>query len=165
MSVNRDQLINLVKISYERQKEYLATASEEEKSAVGVVSDWSPKDAMAHIIYWNADMAGELADLEQLEKPLGDGQLDHINADVWQQYQGVTWAEIEDLIYQNQRDLLDSLKSVTNDQLNDNQRYPWTNGRPLWQRINFRCFYHPLLHIAELVAHPATPDVARLLNV
>jgi hypothetical protein len=151
MSVNCEDLLKLINISYGKQREYLADLTEEEKSAASDISDWSPKDVMAHIIYWNADMAGELAGLEH--EDIGDGGLgvDHINADVWQQYKDVTWPEVEDLVLQVQRDLIESLKDVDEEQLNDSQRYEWTNGRPLWQRINFRCFYHPLQHIAELV--------------
>ena len=152
MSVTGEDLIKLINISYGKQREYLATLTEEEKSAAGNIIDWSPKDVMAHIIYWNADMAGELADLDHLDKDDGRPGVDHTNADVWQQYRDVTWLEIEDLVLQVQHDLLESLKNVDEEQLNDSQRYEWTNGRPLWQRINFRCFHHPMQHTAELVA-------------
>ena len=151
MSVNREDLIRLINIGYGKQKEYLAGLTEAEKSVDGDVTDWSPKDVMAHIIYWTAELAGELAGLDRLDK--GDGVfVDHINADVWQQYKDVTWPEVEDLVHQVQHDLLEGLKDLDEEQLNDGQRYEWTNGRPLWQRINFRCFYHPMQHIAELVA-------------
>ena len=72
----------------------------------------------------------------------------------------MTWPEVEDLVHQVHRDLLESLKDVDEEQLNDSQRYEWTNGRPLWQRINFRCFYHPMQHIAELVAKRGELELA-----
>ncbi len=160
MSVNREQLIKLIQVSYGKQREYLATLTEEEKSATSDVAYWSPKDVIAHIIYWNADMAKELADLDQQDREDGDGTVDHINADVWQQYKDVLWAEVEDLLDQVQYDLLESLKGLAEDQLNDKQRYPWTNGRPLWQRINFGSFYHPMQHTAELIAKRGEIDQA-----
>ena len=160
MGVNREELIKLIQVSYGKQREYLATLTEEEKSAASDVANWSPKDVMAHIIYWNADMAGELAGLDQLDRADGDGTVDHINGDVWQQYKDVTWAEVKDLLDQVQYDLLESLKDLDVDQLNDNQRYLWTNGRPLWQRINFGSFYHPMQHTAELIAKRGEIDQA-----
>jgi len=160
MSVTGEDLIELINISYGKQREYLVTLTEEEKSAAGDVIDWSPKDVLAHIIYWNADMAGELAGLDQLDQSNGGLGVDHTNADVWQQYKDVTWPEIEDLLLQVQRDMLESLNDVDKEQLNDSQRYEWTNGRPLWQRINFRCFYHPMQHIAELFAKRGKLELA-----
>jgi hypothetical protein len=100
MSVTGEDLIKLINISYGKQREYLATLTEEEKSDAGDVIDWSPKDVLAHIIYWNADMAGELAGLDQLDQSNGGLGVDHTNADVWQQYKDVTWPEIEDLLLQ-----------------------------------------------------------------
>lgn len=152
MSINREDLKKLITISYKHQKQYLAGLTEEEKTAVGQIGDWSPKDVMAHVIYWDADMAGDLADLEQVNKGDGGGGVDHINAEIWQQYKDISWPEISELVDQVHLDLFESLKQLDEDQLTDPQRYEWTNGRPLWQRINFGSFYHPMQHVAELVA-------------
>jgi tetratricopeptide (TPR) repeat protein len=147
MATKQDALINLLNISYEEQKRYLATLTGEERAAVGAVDDWSPKDALAHVIHWDADAAANIADPDNTIPADFD---ESTNDNLWKQYKEITWEKIEDLTDRTHGDLVAGVQGLTEDQLTDPDRFEWTTGRSLLRSLTFTNFSHPLQHIAEL---------------
>lgn len=160
MSNKREQLIELMQVSYRQQKAYLESLTEDELLQPSDIKDWSPKDVIAHVIHWDAETAGELEDPDQVDKQASGAGVDHINAEIWQKYTTVTWAELKEKLDKVNQDLIANLDKISEEQLTDQERYEWTNGRPLWQRVTFGCFYHPLQHVAELFARRGQQDIA-----
>jgi len=153
MNSKRDELINLMKISYQEQKHYIATLTEEEREALGTAYDWSSKDVMAHVAHWDVYTAADLADPQRVDPDSDDDEdSNQANARIWDRYKDASWAEIEAMVDKAHKDLVESLGQLDDEQLADKERYKWTGGRPAWRPVTFGCFYHPLQHVAGLWA-------------
>ncbi len=154
MGAKRDELTNMLKMCFEQQKNYLATLTAGERSAIGKVDDWSPKDVIAHIAHWDSVMVAHLAHPEsgRQEEAAEDESFDVVNARVWKKYQNANWQEIGELIDKNRKEMLSDLQSMTEEQLADPDLYEWTHGRTLWRYIILSSYYHSLQHIADLYA-------------
>jgi hypothetical protein len=151
MNSKQDTLINLMKVSHQEQKHFIATLTEGERNAAGTAENWSPKDVLAHVVHWDAHTAANLADPGRDHPDDGDDlDFNQINDRVWGQYKDASWAEIEELVDKAHTDMVNSLAQLNNEQLADTERYEWTRGRPAWRSVAFGCFYHPMQHVAEL---------------
>ena len=64
-----DKLISLLDYCYEYEKQYLATLTDEERTATGAADDWAPKDVLAHVAHWDVQAAKELVDPATYEPP------------------------------------------------------------------------------------------------
>jgi hypothetical protein len=150
MSTTKERLQKLLKIRYEEQLRFFETLTEEERTGVGSADAWSPKDVMAHVVESDALLADWFIDPEGQEF---DEEEDYeaINARTWEKYQDTPWEEIDALAGEFYGKLVGVVQGFTEEGLNDPENQV-TPGRPLWRIINFVAFYHPLQHIAELVA-------------
>jgi hypothetical protein len=155
-----DKLITLLEFSYAYQKQYLATLTEEEKTAEGAADAWSPKDILAHVSYWDIQGAKQLVDPANYEPPDYGDDFNATNEQYWHKFQDTSWDEIEAMVAQAHNDLLAGLRGLEDEQLADGERYAWTNGRPLWHRITFGNFYHPMAHLGDLVVRRGDVEAA-----
>jgi hypothetical protein len=148
-----NKLIALLDFSYDYQKRYLSTRTDDERSAGGTVDQWSPKDVLAHVAHWDVQAAKELVDPANYEPPdYGDDHFNDTNARFWEMYAGAGWQDIEELVEQAHKELVSGVSGLNDEQLSGAQLYEWTRGRPLWRRITSGSFYHPMAHLGELFA-------------
>ncbi len=152
MEEKRNVLIDLVTVSYDEQKRYLESMSDESRAAVGKVDDWSPKDVLAHVVHWDSMVAVDLADPWNRE-PDQDGDYNQMNARIWEQYKDYTWVEIEALIDQTHEAMVNNLQRLSEEDLSDPDRFEWLNGRALWRSVAFTSYYHAVQHVAVLYAN------------
>lgn len=145
-----DKLLSLLDYAYEYEKQFLETMTDEERAAVGAIDDWSPKDILAHVSYWDVQAAKELVDPANYEPPDYADDFNATNESYWHKFKDMDWSEIEAMVEQAHKDLVAGVRGLDEDQLTDAERYEWTNNRPLWHRINFGSFYHPMTHVGEL---------------
>ena len=144
-------LEDLINTSYKEQKRYLVSMSDEARSAEGKVDDWSPKDVLAHIAFWDANVAKDLAEAESRQPSDGEDYL-KINDRVWEQHKDSPWADIEAIVDETHDKLLNNLRKLDEEALVDPDRFEWLRGRALWRGVAFTSYYHALQHVAVLYA-------------
>lgn len=145
-----DKLLGMLDFVYEYEIRFLATLTDEERMASGAADDWSPKDVLAHVSYWDIQDAKQLADPATYEPPDYDEDFNVTNERYWHKFKDMGWDEIEAMLEQAHHELIAGLQGLDDDQLTDPERYEWTNNRPLWQRFAVARFYHPMAHVGEL---------------
>lgn len=144
------KLIELLDFSYEYEKHFLATLTQPERAAVGTAASWSPKDILAHISFWDIQTAKELVDPATYELPDYGDDFNATNERFRRKFKDVTWTEVEAMVEQAHLDLATGVRGLDDEQLTDPDRYQWTRSRPLWHRVAFTSFYHPMAHLGEL---------------
>lgn len=149
MSIN-DKLITIIQRSYDDERNYLASMTDEERQATGILSKWSPKDNLAHVAAWKLYMADWLATALRGEKPVGYGDLDQANEKLFEEYQNSEWPEVIKLIEQAQREIVAGIQEMREEDLLDPHRYKSLNGRPLWQHIIVYTQHHSTDHVSHL---------------
>jgi uncharacterized protein (TIGR03083 family) len=130
----------------------LAQLSVEQMNQPGAVGVWSVKDVLAHLAYWQRHAAAILAAIARGETPNldGDDGTERNNASVVAQYyQRSLAATIAD--WQAAReDLLDQLEPISDADLNDPERFAWSDDRTLLDRIAGNSYDHEQEHIEQI---------------
>jgi hypothetical protein len=146
-----------------RMELLLAQLSVAEINQPGAVGVWSVKDVLAHIAFWERYAVSTIQSAARGEAPeLGaDDETERINASVVAQYYQRSLATVIADWQQAREELLDALENLSDAELNDPDRFPWSEGRSLLDRIAGNSFDHEQEHIEQIQAwmRSATSDV------
>jgi tetratricopeptide (TPR) repeat protein len=162
----KQQLLGHLQRAYDEETNLIAAAGDNELAQDGAPDDWAMKDVFAHIGSWKALIAERLdpANLDN-PSPLYALPVDEQNFQFYDEYAGHPWPEVRALIDRGYYNLRAAIEALPDEYLSEGDRFPWQDGRPLWQRIGHIGFYHPLYHLAELYRDRGDREQARALIV
>lgn len=139
-SITKAELLEKVRAARAEWEALLAQIDPERLSEPGVTSDWSVKDIVAHIGFWERSV---LDGLRTGERGL-QGEVDEINERAFHANRDRPLDEVlaeEREIY---RDLLAAIEALPEDALTTPDRFTWTGGRPVWVVIaGNTCWHYP----------------------
>jgi hypothetical protein len=138
--MEKTELLEALEDGHQELLEMLQDLPDEMMLQPGVCGDWSIKDILAHLTYWEGQVVTLLFQAQRgVEKPttahFGKETVDELNQRwyltgkerpldiIWQDWQGVRKQTLRRVTDMSQKDL------------NDVQRYPWLKGVPLFQWI------------------------------
>ena len=125
-----------------------ALLSEEERKKIGLSTDWSAKDTIAHIAHWYKVMAEDLTGPR--DKPAVDyGDFKKVNDKIFHEHESQTWAEVLALLNQSINQVTAQLITFTTKELTDPKEFLWTNGMPLWRWVAGIGYNHAVGHLGE----------------
>ncbi len=124
----RDQLLRSTREAHIRLDELLAGLSEEEQIRPGVTGDWSVKDHLAHLTWWEQSviriLAGDPNPLAAI--PVGAKDEDAINAYVFAQNRDRPLADVRAAFDASYQQMLHLIATVPDDVFA--QRHDWISG-------------------------------------
>ena len=141
------ELTELLKKGYQVEKEFLATLSDEERNAHGTLEIWSAKDSIAHNAYWRKHHAEDV--LAVLAGKTPTHMDDEINEEVYSRYKDQSWEDVYILVSTGLKRMGEAIASISEDDLQRNDFFPWEQGRPLWREIVGTIYMHPITHLSE----------------
>ena len=150
--MNLAQLAALIRATSTRMELLLAQLSVAEINQPGAVGVWSVKDVLAHIAFWERYAVSILQAVAHGETPIlpADDETERRNASVVAQYyQRPLSAVIADW-QQAREELLEAIEDLEDEDLNDPDRFPWSAGRTLLDRIAGNSFDHEQEHIEQI---------------
>jgi tetratricopeptide (TPR) repeat protein len=154
--MNKTKFLERLRAARVLMEDAFADLSEAETSQTGTFEHWSAKDTVAHIAAWNQRYVDWLRPLAE-GKPFAESgpesaneDWERANARIFAENQPRSWSEIRDEARRAGQQMLDLVLLVSEEDLTDPQRFAWTNGRPLWRRINGAFVAHPQIHLAQL---------------
>jgi hypothetical protein len=124
----RDQLLRSTREAHTRLEELLAGLSEEEQTHPGVTDDWSVKDHLAHLTWWEQRVIRMLAgDPDPIAVIPGgaDGE-DAINAYVFAQNRDRSLADVRAAFDTSYQQMFHLIASVPDDVFD--ARHDWISG-------------------------------------
>ena len=148
------ELIALIRETSTRMELLLAQLSVAQMNQPGAVGVWSVKDVLAHIAFWERYAANILSAAARGEtpQPTADDETERRNASVVAQYyQRPLSAVIADW-QQAREELLEQIERLTDADLNDPDRFPWSEGRALRDHIAGNSYEHEHEHIEQIRA-------------
>lgn len=140
----------LQKIRQERQKleALLQCISPEQMETPGVAGEWSVKDLLAHIVYWEQCMVHWLKEATTGQVPVmltsnitGD-DLDQINQTVYEQNRHRPLKDVQEEFRRSFQLAVKAVEDSAESDLCDAQRFPWRKGRPLWLMVAGNTWFH-----------------------
>lgn len=157
---NKKELLDQIDSERESLDELLGTIPESKLSTPGVEAEWSIKDILAHIVYWETLMVGWLDEtlkgLEPQMLPPGKtwDDLDEINQDAFLENQDRVLEDVIKSFHDHYPQAFKSVEAMPEDALMDPEKYAWRRGTPLWEMVVANTSWHYREHhkaIAEWI--------------
>jgi hypothetical protein len=148
------ELIAQIRAVSTRMELLLAQLSVAEINQPGAVGVWSVKDVLAHIAFWERDAANMLHAAVRGETPdlFADDATERNNASVVAQYYQRSLSAVIADWQQAREELIDAIEDLEDADLNDADRFPWSGGRTLADRIIGNSYDHEQEHIEQIRA-------------
>lgn len=146
------ELAALIRATSIRMELLLSQLSVEQFNQPGAVGVWSVKDVLAHIAFWERYSIGTLRAIARGETPdmLADDETERNNASVVAQYYQRPLAAVIADWQQAREELLEAIEDLNEEDLNDPNHFPWSEGRSLLDRIAGNSFDHEQEHIDQI---------------
>ncbi|MEW5871743.1 MAG: ClbS/DfsB family four-helix bundle protein [Chloroflexota bacterium] len=156
--MTRDEILDALEDMREKFLEALEDLSDEALQEPGVFADWSIKDILYHLSMWEAELVKLLWQAAQGQRPTtahfsgSPTPVDQINADWLEKGRErpleLVWQDFEAVRKQTSR----RVEAFSDEDLNDPQRYPWLQGRSLWEWVAGDSYEHEEEHLADIRA-------------
>jgi hypothetical protein len=150
--MNKQRLMSYVEAAHAGILQSAAELNDLQVVQPGVEGEWSVKDIVAHLTYWQLRKAdflrwarGEPKDHEYLNL-----DEDTINRMIHGENRDRPWEEVMVLYRRAYQALADEVLNLTDDNLIDTQSYAFTDGKPLWQSIASSTYEHINKHLIPL---------------
>jgi uncharacterized protein (TIGR03083 family) len=142
----------LIRETSTRLELLLAQLNVEQMNQPGAVGVWSVKDVLAHIAFWERYVVGILRAVAGGEAPelAADDETERRNASVVAQYYQRPLSTVIAEWQRAREDLLEELENISDQDLNDPERFGWNNGRTLLDRIAGNSYDHEQEHIDQI---------------
>ena len=154
--MKKDKLISALTDGRQEFLNLLEVFSREEMEIPGVLDQWSLKDMLVHLTRWEAELVKLLWQAKQGNKPttvhFNQNGIDAINERWFHESKhrqiDIVWKDFVAVRQQTLR----RVQEFGENELNDQQSYPWLESKPLWQWIADDSFEHEAEHAADIQA-------------
>jgi hypothetical protein len=158
--MTKAELLERIRATRAEWEAALAAVPEGRLTEPGAVGEWTVKDVVAHVSYWEdwqadqleALLRGETALFTRPGTPPGalSDDADERNAAIYALYRDRPPEKVLDLARASYPRLLALVEQLTAQALNDHQTYAWTFGYPVWRMIAGNTYTHYPRHAADL---------------
>ena len=158
---NKTEVLQQLYAERRRLELLISRLTEAQLHERGVVENWSVKDIMAHVSFWE-DRGCQVMDAAlHNHKPAIFDQpfdLDALNAAAYAQNKDRSLTEIRTKFHESFRNYAASVESLSETQLSDPKRYDWTEETPMWQFVESDGTHHYREHADQIEAWLNRPE-------
>lgn len=146
--ITKPQLMEAITAGRKKFEATLSQLDEDQMISPGLESGWSVKDVLAHIQVWETRMVRWLEETQRGETPqmLPPGMtwddLDQMNDETYLQNRDRPLSEVLEEFHQSFPKAVDTVKSISEEDLIDPDRFEWREGKPLWFIVAANTFWH-----------------------
>ena len=144
----KSELIELLQKGYQVEQQFIAGLSDKERNADGTFEHWTAKDSIAHNAYWRKHHAEDILAVLAGKTPTHTDD-DQINDEVYSLYKDQSWVDVDTLVDTGMKRMGEAIASLSEDDLQRHDFYPWEQGRALWREIVGNIYTHPVIHLSE----------------
>ncbi len=132
----------------------LAEVGEERMVEAGVDGDWSVKDILAHVTYWEQDTVRILKAVARGETPQFSDvdEVDALNAQAVARYQQRPPSAVIADSQRVHQELIQQVEALSEEDLTDPNRFEWMPDWTLWQVIAGESYWHYRQHVPSIRA-------------
>jgi len=147
----RDEVLRLMREGRERVEAALAGVPDDRLEQPGVGGgDWSARDLMAHLTYWEARMLDRLG--VETAVPMQEGPMDRVNQAVYERSRGRRLADVRAEFDDIHRQLLERVAALSDDELNRVPAGRENSQEVVWEYVAAETWDHYPEHAATLEA-------------
>jgi uncharacterized protein (TIGR03083 family) len=140
-------------------EETLRLVSEEQMLEPAFEGGWSVKDILAHVSWWERRTAGRIGAWRRGEEvPKLGGNIDKINARVYEENRQRPLAEVIEDFHRSFKEIMEQLDALSDEELRDkslkdSEGFAWTYGRAIRDFIREDGYYHYSEHSRQIRRH------------
>ena len=139
----------LVRLAHDAEQSYIDKLSAEDKAALGEIDNWAPKDILAHMTAWKEQVVINYQAVVSGEDIPERGEYQEMNVQFFEKHRLCSWDEVLKYREQTLQFLLNSLDTMSEEDLNRTEGIPRQEGRPFWRMIVGTAYIHPLMHLRD----------------
>jgi hypothetical protein len=150
--MDKHELVTMLRIGHDQLRAALDALSDDEL-ALPAQGEWTRRDVVAHIEWWERHSAQVVAALLAGREPYPTGEpfdLDAQNARVFEESRGRTAADVRSGEAAAWADLLGAIEAASQADLFEAARFAWTEGEPLVEMIHGDTDRHWAEHLPDL---------------
>ena len=141
--MNKEALLTAIHQCRDEIECCLATATEEQLTQrPGPQPDWSMKDLIAHLTFWEQDILTSLGNNALKTTPDGNDDTDAVNARVFEANKDRPLADIQADFRRSLEQICDLVGRLSDADLTDTKQLQLGDGTPLWKYIADETFEH-----------------------
>lgn len=148
----KEKVLKVLEVAYQEELAFIDRLPETERATIGAPDQWSAKDILAHVTYWNGEMMDRFEAIRRGKppKPEDNNEIDHQNLHIFEAHQHDSWDTLRQNIEQVYRRTRQYVQNSTEADLLDQSKMPPANDtiRP-WSWIVGSSVTHALLHLAD----------------
>jgi hypothetical protein len=149
-SSEKNKILELVENTYADLMDLVDTLSPQDKTAKGDLKQWSAKDLVTHLNFWERHFINQLDKQSKGEKiPFAGDYFDQVNDGVLYEHMDQS---LEDALSEYQiihTELHKIYDGFSAEDLSDPKKYAWLEEHPMSDRILGNSVFHPQTHIAS----------------
>jgi hypothetical protein len=153
--MTKDELIKSLETSRKQFLELLEGITDEQCLEPGVCGEWSIKDILSHLSFWEGQIVTFMYQGRQGMKPttaqLGPLPVDEVNAQWQKESASRTLPQVRNDFLAVRKQTIRRVAEFTNDELNNPEWAAWLNHRPLVDWIIGDSVDHEKEHGAEIL--------------
>ena len=142
----RDALLTIVDRARALERTLADFFDDNARAAIGTVEVWAPKDHFVHLAVWQTYQARRLEAIVTGDPPAQPADNDVI----FLEHRDEPW----DVVWANAMRALDddaaAIARVSDEDLTDPNRFPWSNGRSLVSSTIGNIYLHPIEHLVQM---------------
>lgn len=152
--MNKAELIEALENEHQRFEDLLEELSDETLEQTGVIDDWSIKDLLAHITMWEAELVKLLWQAKQGRRPttvhFQAAAVDERNEKWYQQNKERPLEAVLNDYEGVRRQTIRRVNDLSESELTDSRRFPWSDDQPLWHWIAEDSYKHEAEHREQI---------------
>jgi hypothetical protein len=150
--MNKEELLEKVKTSRTNLDLALLKISEDRMTSKVLHGEWSVKDLIGHLAFWENRAAALYDMLSKGETPAPVQDIDKLNAQAVSEMNSVSLEKIRLLETKAYMKILKVIEDASEPELFDQHHFPWTQGRSFQEIIADNTWNHYDEHLLELTA-------------
>jgi len=150
--MNKQELLAIVEKEAEEWEMFLGEVGDERMEQPGAAEEWSFKDVVAHLSTWRGNSLARLRAARQDQTPSSqfwpagwdeenDKDLEKINEWIYKENCDRSLRDVLNESRQQYRYMRELVRTLSNEDLFDPNRFAWMEGKPLAALIDFRHFH------------------------
>ena len=150
--MNKQELLEKIQSGRDELERVLFKVSEQQKLLIILHGEWSVKDLLGHLGFWENRIAELLEALKAGNLPEPALDLDRINAKSILEMRGKSLVEVEGFEKGAFQKVLEIVRKASDDELFDPGFFTWTNGTSFQELISDNTWGHYVEHLPDRTA-------------
>jgi len=150
--MNKQELMDKILASRAQLEEELGQISNERMTMIILHGEWSVKDLIGHLGFWESRIAALFPLLQAGKTPEPFRDIDALNIQAVDEMRTLTLADVRRLEKSAYQKILALIKEASDPELFDPDHFAWTEGRCFEEIISDNTWGHYEEHLPELQA-------------